>query len=204
MAASHDPLALYLHLASASQRRQRLLVRDKMLVLAAVEAAERSLDQIAAHCRLKILSHNAAHLVSHYPTIAAALADERFQSYFRRLKRNYSVEKAEHMLSSLGIDPAGERGAFLNDHEYAASLLGTTPEALDRQFGENGTHLEGGDLRSSELVPPLPAALASANRRWVWQPARVKSHGYGWLIATIAALLMVLIAMVAVAARLGR
>ena len=204
MAASHDPLALYLHLASASQRRQRLLVRDKMLVLAAVEAAERSLDQVAAHCRLKILSHNAAHLVSHYPTIAAALADERFQSYFRRLKRNYSVEKAEHMLSSLGIDLAGERGAYFDDQEYAASLLGTTPEALDRQFGENGTHLEGADLRASELVPALPATDAGPHRRWVWQPAHSKTHALGWLIATIAALLVVLVAVVAVAARLGR
>ena len=50
-----------------------------------------------------------------------------------------SLEKAEHMLSLLGIELAGERETYYTDHEYAASLLGVSTEELDRQFGNGRT-----------------------------------------------------------------
>ena len=195
MSTAHDPLALYLHLAGASERRRRPLVRDKMLVLAAVAASERGLDLVAACCRRKVLGHNAGHLVSQYATLEAALEDERFQIYLRQLRRNYPVEKAEHMLTALGIQIAGERAAYYTDHEYAAALLGTTPDALEAQFGENGTHLAGSDVRASELVPDESRSggdqsPAVGRERWQWIPERPPAVQRGtWiLVASLAAL----------------
>ena len=135
MPTAHEPLGMYLHLARASGQRQRPLVRDKMLVLAGAVAAERGLEQVAACCRERVLSHNAGHLLGQYPTFAEALQDERFQAFLRKLRRDFPLEKAEHILSSLGIQLAGERETYYTDHEYAASLLGLSTEELDRRFG---------------------------------------------------------------------
>lgn len=161
MSDSHEPLAIYLHLAMANERRLRRLERDKMLVLAGVTAAEQGLNPIAAHCRHKIIAHNAGHLVSQYATLSAALEDERFQNYLRQLRRSYPREKTEHMLLSLGIEIASERQAYYTDYEYAASLLGTTPDALDSLYGEEGTHQTGADVRQSTLVAPDTVSVVS-------------------------------------------
>jgi len=105
------------------------MVRDKLLVLAGVTAAEMGLDEISAVCRQKVLSHNGRHIVRRWPNMRRALADDRFQTYLKQLRRRYTPEKAEHMLSALGIELARERELYLNDHEYAAALLKTTPDA---------------------------------------------------------------------------
>jgi hypothetical protein len=136
MAETDDLLPLYLHLARASQRRNRPWVRDKLLVLSGAAATERGLDMIAAYCRRTILANNPRHLVGHHRTMAAALEDERFQGHLAQLRRRYTRERAEHMLGSLGIDLARERDAYFTLHEYAASLLGTTPAELDALFGD--------------------------------------------------------------------
>lgn len=135
MSTAHEPLGMYLHLARASQQRRRPLVRDKMLVLAGSVAAQRGLQQVAACCRQRVLDHNPGHLIGQYATFAAALEDERFQTFLRKLRRDFTLEKAEHMLDSLGIQLAGERDTYYTDHEYAASLLGVSTEDLARRFG---------------------------------------------------------------------
>ena len=122
-------LGTYLHLARASALRRRPMVRDKLLVLAGVIAAELGMSDVAASCRAKVLAHNPRHLVRRWPTLAEALADERFEPYLKQLRRRYTPEKAEHMLSSLGIELARERALYLSDEEYAAALLETTPDA---------------------------------------------------------------------------
>lgn len=118
-----DDLAIYLHLARASERRCRPLVRDKLLVLASVAAARRRLDEIAQFCRQKILARNPAHLVGHWPSLAIALEDHDFLIYLRRLNQLYPLEKAEHMLDMLGIELARERHLYQDDQEYATALL---------------------------------------------------------------------------------
>jgi hypothetical protein len=156
MATAHEPLGMYLHLARASQQRRRPMVRDKMLVLAGAVAAERGLAQVAACCRERVLGHNAGHLIGQYPTFAAALEDERFQTFLRKLRRDFSLEKAEHILSSLGIELAGERETYYTDHEYAASLLGLTTEELDRRFGD-------GKAMQSQRIAPADAPMADVS-----------------------------------------
>jgi hypothetical protein len=131
-----EQLALYLHLARASELRNRPWVRDKLLVLAGACAVERGLDLIAAFCRRRILSNNPGHLVGHHPSLAMALDDERFQGYLVQLRRRYSRERAEHMLGLLGIDLVHEREGYVTLYEYAAALLGTTPAELNELFGD--------------------------------------------------------------------
>ncbi|MBL9124540.1 MAG: hypothetical protein JNG90_12975 [Planctomycetaceae bacterium] len=128
-----DELALYLHLARASEVRRRPLVRDKLLVLAGKTALEMRLDPVAEHCRAKILAHNPGHILRNYPTLAEALADDSFRAFYKRLAQAYPRERAEHMLRSLGILLAEERHLYADDLEYAAALLGTTPEQLVRR-----------------------------------------------------------------------
>jgi hypothetical protein len=127
-------LSVYLHLAAASQRRRRPHVRDRLLVLAATTAAQLELSPIAAQCRKLVLEHNPHHLIGRWPTVAQALADDDYQCFLRQMRRRYPEEKAERLLQSLGIELGSERASYFSDYEYAAALLGTTPEILDREF----------------------------------------------------------------------
>lgn len=147
-------LGMYLHLARASQLRRQPLVHDKMLVLAGVTAAEMGLEDISAECRERVLAHNQQHLLREWPTMDAALADERFQSYIRQLRRRYSPEKAEHLLESLGVEWTNERATYYTDQEYASALLAATP----------GSPPQGAPRPASETT----AAATPLLRRFAW------------------------------------
>jgi hypothetical protein len=125
-----DILAVYLHLASASQRRRRLHVRDRLLVIAASIAAMARLPRIAAYCRRQILEHNPQHLIRRWDTVEQALQEPDFLHLLRSVQRRYPQEKAERLLDTLGIDRARERHAYYSAEEYAASLLGVSIEQL--------------------------------------------------------------------------
>ncbi len=150
-------LGMYLHLARASQLRRQPMVHDRMLVLAGVTAAEMGLSDISAECRERVLAHNHQHLLRDWPTMDAALADARFQSYVRQLRRRYSPEKAEHLLQSLGVEWVNERAAYYTDQEYATALLAATPQAPPnaRNVAQRGR---------DDLADP---ALQSRRRFWI-------------------------------------
>ena len=120
-------LGLFLHLAQASLRRRRPLVRDRMLVLAAVLAANLEIPKLASHCRAEILQNNPHHLIGHWPTLGEAMFDEEFMALVAQLRRRYPVERAEKLLESLGIEIGNERDVYFSDAEYAASILGVSP-----------------------------------------------------------------------------
>ena len=132
MSAANYLLPIYLHLAAASHRRRRPHVRDRFLLLAAAVAADMQLDPVVRHCRKLVLEHNPKHLVRRWPTIQQALLDDEFLCLLKQLRRRYPQEKAEQLLQSLDIDAQNERRAYYSDYEYAAALLGTTTEALDK------------------------------------------------------------------------
>ena len=123
MPAADDLVVIYLELARAARVRNRPWDRDKLLLLAGTAAAERGRHTIASLCRREILAHNQGHLVGHYPKFADALDDERFGRYLVQLRRSYSPERCEHMLASLGIDPAERRSRFADLDDYAAATL---------------------------------------------------------------------------------
>ncbi len=147
MVEAHRRLGIYLHLARASQMRMQPMVRDKLLVLAGVQAETMGLAPISALCRFKVLAHNRQHMIRDWPTLEAALADERFQTYLKQLERRYSHEKSEHMLNSLGIELGRERELYASDLEYAAALMDTEPESIDDILLQDPTHVREDQLR---------------------------------------------------------
>ena len=131
-----DVLALYLHLAHASQLRRQPQACDRFLVLSGVQASMLHMHRIAALCRSRVLAHNPHHLIHRWPTLTQALDDSDFLHFLKQLQRRYPLEKAERMLIQLGIERGRERATYFTDEEYAASLLGTNLAALDEQFGD--------------------------------------------------------------------
>ncbi len=136
MADAVDRLAVYLHLARASERRQRPHVRDRLLVLAAVAATKAGLLRIAAYCRHRVMLHNAQHLIRRWPTVSEALRDPEFQHFLTHLEKRYSSEHSERLLQSLNIDLAREREAYYSDEEYAAAIVGVPLAQLAEMFPE--------------------------------------------------------------------
>src|SRR5947208_9548904 len=104
-----DLLARYLHLADAARLRRQPLVRDRVLLLAAVIAAQIELEPIASACRELILAHNPRHLVRNWATIGEALGQEDFQALVGQLSRRYGPERVEGLVAQLGIESAGAR-----------------------------------------------------------------------------------------------
>jgi hypothetical protein len=134
MADPVDLLANYLHLARASGLRRRPHVRDRLLVLAAVEATRAGLPRIAAYCRQDVLDHNPRHLLQRWLTVADALRDQEFQHFLVHLEKRYSPAAADKMMANLSIDRARERETYYSDEEYAAALLGSSLEQLSIRF----------------------------------------------------------------------
>jgi hypothetical protein len=128
-------LGTYLHLAKAAELRRQPLVRNRVLLLAGVIAAQIELAPIAAACREKILADSPRHLVGRWPTIAAALCEEDFQGLVNQLSMRYGPERVEGLVAQLGIERGHERAAYASGGEYAAGLLGMDWHDLQRRFG---------------------------------------------------------------------
>lgn len=120
--ASHQ-LGVYLHLAQASFRRQRPLVRDRLFVLASAVALQLRIPKLAFYCRAQILKNNPQHLIGHWQSVEEALLDDDFLALLKRLRFKYPVERAEQLLDSLGIDMTNERETYYSDEEWAAAIL---------------------------------------------------------------------------------
>ncbi|MDX1948250.1 MAG: hypothetical protein SFU86_22860 [Pirellulaceae bacterium] len=136
MASPVELLGTYLHLARAAELRRQPLVRDRLLVLAAVIAAQSAgLVPIAAACRERILRHNPGHLIGNWPTVSAAMQTADFSALVEQIARRFSPEEAEQLLAQLGIERGAERRAYFSDGEYAAALLGEDWAALRQRFG---------------------------------------------------------------------
>jgi hypothetical protein len=130
-----DVLASYLHLAQAAKRRRQPLVRDRLLLLASVIAAQINLAPIAAACRASVLKHNRRHMVGRWPTITAALAEEDFQCLVNQLSSRYGPERVEQLVAQLGLPDEPDRAEYASDGEYAAAILGLDWDDLVGRFG---------------------------------------------------------------------
>ncbi len=137
MAATMELLVTYLHLAWAAGKRQRPLVRGRLLLLAGDEALHLGMTDIADFCRLEILKTCPAHLVGKFGTLAEARRSEDLETLVRQLKRRYGGERAERMVASLGLVTGCERETYSSDEEYAAALLGETLASLRAAVANN-------------------------------------------------------------------
>lgn len=123
MADSLRNLVVYLHLARASDLRRQPMVTDKLLVLAGATAVEMAIGDIADRCFAAVRERNPQHLLRNWTGFGEVYPAERFQTYLKQLRRQYSPEKAEHMLQSLGIVMARESELYASDHEYVSALV---------------------------------------------------------------------------------
>jgi hypothetical protein len=128
-------LGAYLHLAHGAKLRRQPLVRDRVLLLAAVIAAQIGLKPIAAACREQILAHNPRHIIARWPTVTKALGEEDFQTLVKQLSTRYGPENVERLIAQLGIERGHERAVYASDGEFAAALLGCDWDDLVRRFG---------------------------------------------------------------------
>lgn len=125
-----EHLLLRLRLARACEIRNRNKERDKLLVLAGVNAKRLGWNPIAAYCRKKVLANNQGHLLQKYRSFAEAVQCEDFQQFQKRLEREYGAERVEQLLVEVNM-PESPREEIGDDFEYAAALLGTSREQLE-------------------------------------------------------------------------
>jgi hypothetical protein len=120
---NHESAMLaYVRLADVSQRKQQLIGRDKLLVLAAAAACRAGWIDVGQRCRELVLEHNPAHLIGSYPTAADAVRSSEFTPLLNRLERMCGYERAEFLVSELGLEPQPEDGAG-DAGQIALSLL---------------------------------------------------------------------------------
>lgn len=174
MTEAQQTLAIYLHLARASELRRRWLVRDKLLLLCAMQAHDAELDSLAEHCRQRLLAHNSGHLAGRFADLRTASADEGLMMLVAQVERTFSREKVEYMLQSLGVELGHADATYATAEEYLHSILGPAPR-IDGDAGktdvdgENGvlTHLpspvEGASPRA--LEPTMTVAELAAQER---------------------------------------
>ena len=115
----------FVKLAGVAQTRGQLPQRDKFLLLTGAAACRGNWTVVAERCRQLVLTHNPLHLLKRYPSFAAAMEDEEFQTYFKQLSRFCSYERAEHYLTQLQISPGfPTTSGSLSAGDYALLLLG--------------------------------------------------------------------------------
>ncbi len=117
----------YVRLAEVSQRKRQLIGRDKLLVLAAAAACRAGWIDVGERCRQLVLEHNPAHLIGTFPTAADAIRSDNFTPLLNQLERMCGYERAEFLVSELGLETIPEE----NDRtagQLALSFLGPLPD----------------------------------------------------------------------------
>jgi hypothetical protein len=122
---------MYVQLARVSAMRGRLYVQDRLLLCAALIAAQVEMPKTAAQCRERILRHNPQHWIGKFATIAAAIADDDSLGLIRQTQRRYPPERAEQLYSTLGLSLEEERARHVSSAAFLASTLGTSLFEID-------------------------------------------------------------------------
>jgi hypothetical protein len=108
---NHEQAMLaYVKLADVSQRKQQLIGRDKLLVLAAAAACRAGWIEVGQRCRQLVLEHNPAHMIGTYPTAADAVRSSDFTPLLNQLERMCGYERAEFLINELGLEAESAQG----------------------------------------------------------------------------------------------
>src|SRR5580700_909047 len=125
---NHESAMLaYVRLADVSQRKHQLIGRDKLLVLAAAAACRAGWIDVGERCRQLVLEHNPAHLIGTFPTAADAVRNDNFTPLLNQLERMCRYERAEFLVSELGLE-ANPEGDKRDAGQIALSLLSRQSE----------------------------------------------------------------------------
>lgn len=95
---------LFARLAAVSAQRGQTAGRNRFLILAGIAATRAGWAAVAARCHHLVITSAPRHLLSRSVTFAEALRDPDFAQFCRQLCRFCSPERAEHLLSELGLD----------------------------------------------------------------------------------------------------
>jgi hypothetical protein len=117
----------YVRLAEVSQRKRQLIGRDKLLVLAAAAACRAGWIDVGERCRQLVLEHNPAHLIGTFPTAADAIRSDNFTPLLNQLERMCGYERAEFLVSELGLETRPEE-SDRTAGQLALSLLDPLPD----------------------------------------------------------------------------
>lgn len=104
MASPELLLGAYLRLAEISDRRGQMLPRNKFLILAGQIACTEGLLTVAERCRDVVLDNNSAHMLNRFESFADAMRSTEFQVYLKQLTKFCSMERAEYLLESNGVE----------------------------------------------------------------------------------------------------
>lgn len=129
-----DQLATFLYLANANWKKLQMSDRDRLLVLSAIQAADLGFPSIAAFCRQLVLKNNPGHMLRRWDTVEEALTTEDLHVFLKQLRRRFPVERAETMLSEIGIQLANERATYYTPFEYLTSIMGVEPGWLEEHY----------------------------------------------------------------------
>ncbi len=125
---NHESAMLaYVKLADVSQRKQQLIGRDKLLVLATAAACRAGWLEVGERCRQLVLEHNPAHLIGTFPTAADALRSADFTPLVNQLERMCNYERAEFLVTELGMEP-GSNEPNQDAGQIALAILNNKPE----------------------------------------------------------------------------
>jgi hypothetical protein len=96
---------LFARLAAVSAERGQTAGRNRFLILAGIAATHAGWPAVAARCHHLVTTSAPRHLLGRYASFAEALRDPDFEQFCRQLRRFCSPERAEHLLSELGLEP---------------------------------------------------------------------------------------------------
>lgn len=132
MHSMHDERAmlLFARLAAVSTRRRQLSGRDRFLVLAGTAATRAGWPAVARRCHDLVTVRSPRHLLARYESFADALRDDDCLPFIRRTERFCSLERAEHLLSELGL-LADAEGDTQTAGEAALAVLDGIPDSPD-------------------------------------------------------------------------
>ncbi len=98
-------MLIFAQLASVADRKKQSIGRDRFLVLTGITATRAGWLDVADRCHEVITGCSEKHIVGHYASFAEALRDDEFQPFVRQVEKFCSMERAEHLLSEMGMLP---------------------------------------------------------------------------------------------------
>ncbi len=113
-------------LAAESRRRSQDSGELRFLLLAGAAACRAGWQTVPRQCRERALEINPHHMLSKYDSFEAALRDEDFKTFLKRLDRFCTFEMAETLLENL--HPAWQSDVQDDLGGYCVSIL-TAPAA---------------------------------------------------------------------------
>ena len=96
-----EAMQVYVQLVAICDQKRQPQVRDRLLLLAGVEACRAGWLEVAESCHRRLVASNPAHQAHRFANFPDALRDSDFQKLVQHWERYCPFEKAEAMLADL-------------------------------------------------------------------------------------------------------